>query len=98
MSVSAASACPICFPKIAFVGSIIGLGVLAPFEGYVEKGVQALFLIPTRGFPPAWKPLVVEIVALYHPAVVQRLLRGAIKPSATACIVWVGGFQFLVGY
>jgi hypothetical protein len=28
-----ALACPICFPKIAIIGSAIGLGVLAPFEG-----------------------------------------------------------------
>jgi mercuric ion transport protein len=44
-----ALACPICFPKIAIVGFAIGLGVLAPFEGYVAKGVQALSLIAFIG-------------------------------------------------
>jgi mercuric ion transport protein len=44
-----ALACPICFPKIAVLGSLVGLGVLAPFEGYVAKGVQALFVIAFIG-------------------------------------------------
>ena len=48
-AVIGALACPICFPKIAIVGSAIGLGVLAPFEGYIAKGVQALFLIAFIG-------------------------------------------------
>src|SRR5262245_46799870 len=48
-AVIGALACPICFPKIAVIGSAIGLGVLAPFELYVLKGVQALFLIALIG-------------------------------------------------
>ena len=52
-----ALACPICFPKIAIVGSAIGLGVLAPFEGYVAKGVQALFLIAFIGQLVAFRQL-----------------------------------------
>ncbi len=31
----AASACPVCFPMLAVVGSIVGLGILKPFEGIV---------------------------------------------------------------
>ena len=44
-----ALACPICFPKFAIVGAAVGLGVLAPFEGYVAKGVQALYLLAFIG-------------------------------------------------
>jgi mercuric ion transport protein len=45
----AALACPICFPKLAIVGAAIGLGELAPFEGYVALGVQALFVLAFIG-------------------------------------------------
>ena len=48
-AVLAAAACPICFPKIALVGAAVGLGVLAPFEGYVAIGVQALFSLALAG-------------------------------------------------
>ena len=48
-AIIAALACPICFPKIAIVGSALGLGVLAAFEGYVAMGVQALFLLAFIG-------------------------------------------------
>jgi mercuric ion transport protein len=48
-AVIGALACPICFPKIAVLGAAVGLGVLAPFEGYLAKGVQALFLIAFIG-------------------------------------------------
>jgi mercuric ion transport protein len=44
-AIAAAAACPICFPKLAFVGSALGFGVFAPFKGYVAKGVQVLFLL-----------------------------------------------------
>jgi mercuric ion transport protein len=52
-----ALSCPICFPKFAIIGSAIGLGVLAPFEGYVAKGVQALFLIAFIGQLVAFRQL-----------------------------------------
>jgi len=48
-AVIGALACPICFPKIAIIGSAIGLGVLTPFEGYVAKGVQVLYLLAFIG-------------------------------------------------
>ncbi len=48
-AVLAAAACPICFPKIALVGAVFGLGVLTPFEGYVAIGVQALFILALAG-------------------------------------------------
>jgi len=44
-AVVAAAACPICFPKLALVGAAVGLGVFAPFEGYVAMGVQVLFVL-----------------------------------------------------
>jgi len=48
-AVVAALACPICFPKIALIGAAIGLGALAPFEGYIALGVQVLFVLAFIG-------------------------------------------------
>ena len=48
-AVIAALACPICFPKIALIGAAIGLGALAPFEGYIAIGVQVLFILALVG-------------------------------------------------
>jgi mercuric ion transport protein len=48
-AIIAAAACPICFPKLALVGAALGLGIFAPYEGYVAKGVQALFLLALAG-------------------------------------------------
>jgi mercuric ion transport protein len=48
-AVLAALACPICFPKLALIGAALGLGVLAPFEGYVVVAIQALFVLAFVG-------------------------------------------------
>ena len=48
-AVLAALACPICFPKFALIGAAIGLGALAPFEGYIAIGVQVLFVLALAG-------------------------------------------------
>ena len=48
-AVIGALACPICFPKVALIGAAVGLGALAPFEGYIAMGVQALFILAFVG-------------------------------------------------
>jgi mercuric ion transport protein len=48
-AVIAALACPICFPKLALVGTALGLGIFAPYEKYVALGVQALFVMAFVG-------------------------------------------------
>jgi mercuric ion transport protein len=48
-AVIAALACPICFPKLALIGAALGLGIFAPYEGYIAIGVQALFLLALIG-------------------------------------------------
>ena len=47
--VLAAAACPLCFPKIALVGAAVGLGSLAPLEGYTVIAVQLLFVLALVG-------------------------------------------------
>ena len=48
-AILAAAACPICFPKIALIGSLLGLGVLAPLEGYFVLGAQAMLVLAFAG-------------------------------------------------
>jgi mercuric ion transport protein len=48
-AVIAALACPICFPKLAIVGAALGLGIFAPYEGYIALAVQALFVLALIG-------------------------------------------------
>ena len=45
----AAAACPICFPKLAAIGALFGLGVLAPFEVYFFWGAQFFVLLTVVG-------------------------------------------------
>jgi mercuric ion transport protein len=45
----AAAACPACFPMLAVVGTILGLGVLRPFEGWVFIVFQVLVVIAILG-------------------------------------------------
>lgn len=45
----AAAACPICFPKLAAVGALFGLGALAPFEVYFLWGAQFLVGLAVAG-------------------------------------------------
>ena len=41
----AAASCPACFPLLAVVGSALGLGILARFEGYVMYVLQGFVLL-----------------------------------------------------
>lgn len=48
-AVFAAAACPICFPKLAALAAIFGLGILAPFEVYFFWGAQFFVLLSVAG-------------------------------------------------
>lgn len=41
-AVVAAAACPVCFPKFALLGAVLGLGAFAPYEGALIVVVLAL--------------------------------------------------------
>ncbi len=56
-AVIAAAACPICFPKLAAIGALFGLGALAPFEVYFLIGAQVLVLIALAGQLIAYRRL-----------------------------------------
>ena len=48
-SIVAAAACPICFPKLALIGALLGLGALVEYEFYFLLAAQILVLISLVG-------------------------------------------------
>lgn len=56
-SLFAAAACPICFPKLAAIGAIVGMGALAPFEIYFFWGTQVFVLLTVVGQAIAFRQL-----------------------------------------
>lgn len=48
-AVVAAAACPVCFPKLALIGTLLGLGGLAAYETQFFIVAQALVLIAVLG-------------------------------------------------
>ena len=51
----AAAACPICFPKLALIGALIGLGALAEYEYYFYIAFQVLALATFTGVLLAYR-------------------------------------------
>lgn len=54
-AIVAAAACPICFPKLALLGAIFGLGVLAPFETSFFIATQVLVVLAAIGHILAYR-------------------------------------------
>lgn len=48
-AVVAAAACPVCFPKLALLGALFGLGGLAAYESQLFVAVQILVLLALAG-------------------------------------------------
>ena len=48
-AVIAAAACPICFPKLALLGALFGLGALSAYEWQLVLAAQALVVIAVAG-------------------------------------------------
>ena len=45
----AALLCPICSPKLALVGALLGLGVPAPSEGWFAASAQVFLIVALAG-------------------------------------------------
>lgn len=54
-AVVAAAACPICFPKLALLGGILGLGAFSAYEAQLVIAAQALVLIALAGHVWAYR-------------------------------------------
>ena len=48
-SVIAAAACPVCFPKLALVGALFGLGAFGAYEYQLLVAAQALVVVAVFG-------------------------------------------------
>lgn len=48
-SVIAAAACPVCFPKLALVGALFGLGALGAYEYQLFIAAQVLVVVAAAG-------------------------------------------------
>jgi len=48
-TIIAAAACPICFPKLALIGAMFGMGALAQYETLFFFAAQILFLLALAG-------------------------------------------------
>jgi len=54
-TIIAAAACPICFPKLALIGAMFGMGALAQFETLFFFTAQILFLLAFAGHIVSYK-------------------------------------------
>ncbi|PHR90766.1 MAG: hypothetical protein COA78_34445 [Blastopirellula sp.] len=91
-----AMACPVCWPLFATLGSSIGLGVLAPWEGVISNYVFPLFvLVAVVGGVISFRahkqplPLIVEIVS-------GLLIIFGIYASWQPTFVYIGIFGLLL--
>jgi len=50
-----AAACPICFPKLALLGALFGMGALASYETVFFIGAQVLVIIALVGHSLSFK-------------------------------------------
>lgn len=51
----AAILCPVCFPKLALIGAALGLGVLAPYEGWFVAAAQVFLIVALLGHVVAFR-------------------------------------------
>jgi len=54
-AIIAAAACPICFPKLALLGALLGFGALAQYEAVFFYGAQILVLLAVSGHVVSYK-------------------------------------------
>jgi len=54
-AIVATAACPICFPKLALLGAIFGLGAFVKYEAAFFYGAQALIVIALIGHIISYK-------------------------------------------
>ena len=85
----AAIVCPICFPKLALIGAALGLGALAPFEGWFAAAAQVFLVLAVMGHLVAyrrhrspWVPLLAGVGA--------ALVLGALWVKYNEALVYLG--------
>lgn len=51
----AAILCPVCFPKLAIIGTVLGLGALAPYESWFAAAAQGFLVLSLAGHVIAFR-------------------------------------------
>lgn len=51
----AAAACPVCFPKLALIGAVFGLGALSAYESQLVIAAQLLVVLSVAGHALAYR-------------------------------------------
>jgi len=54
-AILAAILCPVCFPKLAIIGAVLGLSALAPFEGWFAAAAQGFLVLSLAGHIAAYR-------------------------------------------
>jgi mercuric ion transport protein len=54
-AVVAAAACPVCFPKLALLGGLLGLGAFSAYEAQLFIAAQVLVLVALAGHGLAYR-------------------------------------------
>ena len=80
-AVIAAAACPVCFPKLALIGALLGLGAFGAYESQLFVAAQALVVVAVIGHVLSY---------LRHRN--RWLLAGALASGAAvfAGLYWIG--------
>lgn len=71
-AVLSAAACPVCFPKLALIGSFLGFGIFAKYEVFFFYGAQILILITLVGHVISYKRI--KNTALLTLAIISAIL------------------------
>lgn len=71
-AIFAAMVCPVCFPKLALIGALFGMGALAPYETAFFFGVQILVVLAVIGHAISYKKHQIRI--LLFVAVISAIL------------------------
>lgn len=54
-ALAAAAACPVCFPKLALIGAVFGLGAFSAYEAQLVIAAQALVVLAVAGHVLAYR-------------------------------------------
>lgn len=94
-TLAAAILCPICFPKLALIGAALGLGALAPFEGWFVAATHVFLVMAVIGHFVAFRqhqvPWIPALAAMGAAAVPVALWLVYVEP-----VVYLGLFAVVV--
>jgi len=85
----AAILCPVCFPKLALIGALLGLGALAPYEGWFAAAAQVFLVLALAGHVVAFRRHGNRLIAVLAGAGVALVL-GSLWLHYVEALVYLG--------